>query len=177
MNLIKEVKRARKGNKASFEALIREYKTTMYRVSKTILKQDEDCADALQEAILKAFHSIHTLKEPKYFKTWLIRIVMNECYAIIRKQKKIVSLDKVHEEAFVERGFDRIEVKELLSHLTEEDALVLQLFYIKDFTIRDMAHVMEVPENTIKTKLRRAKKRARVQVREEETSWKSGNTY
>ncbi len=175
VNIIKEVKRARKGNKASFEMLIREYKTTMYRVSKTILKQDEDCADAIQEAILKAFHSIKTLKEPKYFKTWLLRIVMNECYTIIRKQKKVIQLDQVPESSSLEEGYSKIETKELLYSLSEEDASVLKLFYIKDLPIKEIAEVMDIPENTLKTKLRRAKKRAQLQVKEEGLQWKSGN--
>ncbi|KGP92137.1 RNA polymerase [Pontibacillus chungwhensis BH030062] len=174
MNISKEVKRARKGNKASFETLIREYKMTMYRVSKTILKRDEDCADAIQEAILKAYHSIGTLKEPHYFKTWLLRIVMNECYAIIRKQKKVIQLEELPEESRFENGYANIEVRELLSNLSHEDAMVLQLFYIRDFTIKEMAEVMDMPENTVKTKLRRAKKRAQLQVKED-LQWKSGN--
>lgn len=49
-------------------------------------------ADAIQEAIVKAFVKLHTLKDDSYAKTWLIRIVMNECYAIMRKEKKIISL-------------------------------------------------------------------------------------
>ena len=51
---------------------------TLYRVSKTILKNDVDCADAISETIVKAFSKIHTLKQDHYAKTWLIRILMNE---------------------------------------------------------------------------------------------------
>ena len=61
MNQIKEVKKAIKGNRSSFEKLILEHKLMMYRVSRTILSNDEDCADAMQEAIIKAFQNIHTL--------------------------------------------------------------------------------------------------------------------
>ena len=57
---------------------------TMYRVAKSLLYNDADCADAIQEAIVKAFSKLHTLKEDTYAKTWLIKIVMNECYAIMR---------------------------------------------------------------------------------------------
>lgn len=66
---------------------------TMYRVAKSLLYNDADCADAIQEAIVKAFSKLHTLKEDTYAKTWLIKIVMNECYAIMRKEKRIISLD------------------------------------------------------------------------------------
>lgn len=57
----------------------------MYHIAKSLLYNDADCADAIQEAIVKAFVKLHTLKDDSYAKTWLIRIVMNECYAIMRK--------------------------------------------------------------------------------------------
>ena len=59
----------------------------MYHIAKSLLYNDADCADAIQEAIVKAFVKLHTLKDDSYAKTWLIRIVMNECYAIMRKEK------------------------------------------------------------------------------------------
>ena len=58
----------------------------MYHIAKSLLYNDADCADAIQEAIVKAFVKLHTLKDDSYAKTWLIRIVMNECYAIMREK-------------------------------------------------------------------------------------------
>lgn len=60
----------------------------MYHIAKSLLYNDADCADAIQEAIVKAFSKLHTLKDDSYARTWLIRIVMNECYAIMRREKK-----------------------------------------------------------------------------------------
>ena len=61
----------------------------MYHIAKSLLYNDADCADAIQEAIVKAFVKLHTLKDDSYAKTWLIRIVMNECYATCAKRKKL----------------------------------------------------------------------------------------
>ena len=80
-------------NKEQLGELIIASEETMYRVAKSLLYNDADCADAIQEAIVKAFSKLHTLKEDAYAKTWLIKIVMNECYAIMRKEKRIISLD------------------------------------------------------------------------------------
>ena len=52
----------------------------MYHVAKTLLYRDADCADAIQETIVKAFSKLHTLKSDVYAKTWLTRILINECY-------------------------------------------------------------------------------------------------
>ena len=65
----------------------------MYHVAKTLLYRDADCADAIQETIVKAFSKLHTLKSDAYAKTWLTRILINECYTVIRKEKKVVSLE------------------------------------------------------------------------------------
>ena len=82
---------------------------TLYRVAKTLLRSDADCADAIQEAIVKAFSSLYTLRRDSYAKTWLVRIVINECYAIMRKEKRVVSIeDYVPEEKQKARGTIRI---------------------------------------------------------------------
>ncbi|MCP1307418.1 hypothetical protein NI000_09170 [Paenibacillus tyrfis] len=52
-------------------------------MAKSILDKDENAADALQETILKAYQSIHALREPKFFKTWIFRILINQCNTIL----------------------------------------------------------------------------------------------
>ena len=64
---------------------------TMYHIAKGMLKSESDCEDVVSEAVLKAYTKIHTLKEEKYFKTWLIRILINECYKKLREYKRVVS--------------------------------------------------------------------------------------
>ena len=54
----------------------------LYATARTILSDDQDCADAIQESIVKAFSKIDTLKKDRYAKTWLMRILFNECYNI-----------------------------------------------------------------------------------------------
>jgi RNA polymerase sigma-70 factor (ECF subfamily) len=81
---INDVKLAQKGSKDAFVRLITAAEKSMYRVAKAILKSDNECADAIQESILKAFKSVGGLREPQYFKTWLIRILINECKVILK---------------------------------------------------------------------------------------------
>ena len=159
MNHMKEVKKAIKGNRSSFEKLILEHKLMMYRVSRTILTNDEDCADAMQEAIIKAFQNIHTLREPRYFKTWLIRILLNECQQILRKRKNLISIDEWIEPYANEGGYEKIEIIQLLDVLPTEEQQLLKLYYIEDLSIGNLSLILEIPENTVKTKLRRAREK------------------
>ena len=73
--------------KEQLGALILDSQNALYRVSKSLLCNDTDCADAIQEAIVHSFAKLHTLKNDQYAKTWLIRILINECYTIMRKEK------------------------------------------------------------------------------------------
>ena len=68
----------------------------LYHVAKTLLCNDADCADAIQEAIVKAFANLHKLREDSYARTWLTRILINECYGVMRREKRIVSLDEYY---------------------------------------------------------------------------------
>ena len=83
--------------KENLGSLILAAERQMYVTAKSILKDDNDCADAIQNAIVKAFMKRHSLKNEAYAKTWLIRIVINECYSILRSSRKIVSLEECKE--------------------------------------------------------------------------------
>ena len=78
--------------KEQLGVLILDCERQLYSTAKTILYSDQDCADAIQDTIVKAFSKIQTLKNDKYAKTWLIRILINECYTILRKSSKLTSL-------------------------------------------------------------------------------------
>ncbi|MGO5073258.1 sigma factor [Clostridium sporogenes] len=79
VDLIQLARLAKKGDKAAFSKLIKIYEKDLYRVSIAMLKNDDDALDGMEDAILKAFKSIKNLREPEYFKTWLIKILINSC--------------------------------------------------------------------------------------------------
>ena len=66
----------------------------LYGVAKSILKSDADCEDAVQSAILNAYANLSALKDEKFFRTWLTRILINECFGIIRKSKRVIPIGK-----------------------------------------------------------------------------------
>ncbi|WP_166462437.1 RNA polymerase sigma factor [Psychrobacillus vulpis] len=180
MDTLKLIKKAQKGNITSFELLITHYKQAMYYMAKTILKNDEDCADAIQESIIKAFLNIHKLKEPSYFKTWLIRIVMNESYHLLRKSTNIIPLDSILEPSYNHPMSDYLEIEEALDHLSNDHRQLLILFYTVGLSIKEIADVLDLPENTVKSKMHRARQKMKDYLTEKETeehSWTSGKSF
>ena len=75
--MIQLVKRSISGDADAFLELMEKNSLAMYKVARGILDNDEDAADAIQDTILTCFEKIHTLKNPEYFKTWMIRILIN----------------------------------------------------------------------------------------------------
>ena len=148
--------------------LILSSQETMYRVAKTLLPQDEDCADAIQEAIVKAFAGLHTLRSDRYAKTWLIRIVINECYAILRKRRNLVSLEEHPWEApAVSAREEYSELYEAISRLDEHTRLAVALYYLEGYSVRETAAVLDVTENVVKKRLMRARQQLRADLMEE----------
>ena len=130
---------------------------TMYRVAKTLLRSDADCADAIQEAIVKAFSGLHTLRRDSYAKTWLIRIVINECYAILRREKRLISLDDVTLAQEADERGDYSDLYEAVSRLPDEIRLTVTLFYMEGYRIKEIAALMKTTESAVKNRLMRAR--------------------
>lgn len=76
--------------KDAFIREVREAEAMLYHVSKSILKNDSDCGDAVQETLLKAYEKLPTLKREKFFRTWITRILINECKGILRRRKNVI---------------------------------------------------------------------------------------
>jgi len=130
---------------------------TLYHVAKTLLYNDADCADAIQDTIVKAFSKLHTLREDAYARTWLIRILINECYTIIRKQKKVIPMDILPETAQGQTPRDYSDLYEALSHLTEPMRLTVTLYYMEGYSVREIASLLDTTESAVKNRLMRAR--------------------
>lgn len=133
----------------------------MYHVAKTLLYNDADCADAIQETIVKAFSKINTLKSDRYAKTWLIKILMNECYGIMRKEKRLVSLEDYMPEDLAAESEDYSDLYEAISCLPKEAGLTITLYYMEGYSVKEIAELMETTESAVKNRLARARAKLR----------------
>lgn len=141
---------------------------TMYRVAKTLLRSDADCADAIQEAIVKAFSAIQTLRKDSYAKTWLVRIVINECYAIMRREQKLVPIDDITVEEAAAEQADYSALYDVLSRLPEEIRLTVTLYYIEGYSVKEIAELMKTTQSAVKNRLMRARAKMKKELAEAE---------
>ena len=98
------VRRAQRGDKDAFVALMEQYKAALYRAARAILHSDEDAADAIQETVLEAWRSLPKLEAPRYCKTWLTRVLIYNCYDILRRKKRETPVEFLPEQAAEEQG-------------------------------------------------------------------------
>lgn len=157
----KLVRRAQKGEKDAFLELIDGSKLSMSRAALAILRDEEDAADAISETVLTAFAKLCDLREPKYFKTWLTRILICNCYGILRLRRGRVSWESVPEEGETQDLDEALDIRQSLSALAENDRLVLTLHYLDDLSVKEIAGLLGVREGTVKTRLMRGRERFR----------------
>lgn len=151
------VSRAKNGDPDAFVELMERHKSAMYRTAVSILHNDADAADAMQEAILKCWQSIGTLRSDRYFKTWLTRILINCCKDIIRKNGETVYLESYDGvEPSVQSPSDR-QVQDCIDALSENHRLIFTLHYVQGFSVKEIAKLLSMNENTVKTRLARGR--------------------
>lgn len=150
-------------SREEFTEAVLSAEASLFHVAYSILRNEADCADAVQEAVLKAYAARDALKKPSYFKTWLTRIVINECYTMFRKRRWQISLKESGEPAdesmYIHEEY--LDLYRAIGELKEKDKICVLLFYMEDYTVAQIADVLDIPEGTVKSRLNRARLRLR----------------
>lgn len=154
------MKKAQKGNEDTFLILFQKYEHDIYRTAFVFVKNQNDALDVVQETAYQSFKSIKNLKEPKYFKTWLMRITINCALDLLRKQKDVVQMKPefvgsisgdVNEDIILE-----MTTRDLIERLNEDEKSVIILRFYEDLTIKEVSETLGIPLGTAKTILYRA---------------------
>ncbi|SFK15922.1 MULTISPECIES: sigma-70 family RNA polymerase sigma factor [unclassified Bacillus (in: firmicutes)] len=157
MIIEQDVLAAKSGDKEAFIRLIKSIEHSLFQTAKTILKHDEDTADALQETILKAYQSINKLKHVKYFKTWIFRILINECNTMIAKRSKTVPMEYIEKPVSISHHDQQIEMQDAIEKLPMKQRMVIVLHYFQDMTLKQVADTLDLSESAVKKRLQQAK--------------------
>ena len=152
---IKAIKR----DEQAFIQLMQLHKEDLYRTAFAFLKNDHDAVEAMQEVTFRAFQKIHTVKEPKYIKTWLIRIMMNYCQDQLKKKKRFISNEVLQEAGYSVDS--NMELEEAIASLTSDEQQLIFLKYFQGTKIKDIAEIKKIPEGTVKSRLHTALKSLR----------------
>ncbi len=155
------IKKAQHGDKQAFSQLVHLHMQTMYKTAWAYLGNDEDAADVIQETILACYEKLDTLRHPRYFKTWLTRILINKCKDFLKLRSRQTLTEIFSEPSYEENGFHECEWKEVLSCLDEKYRIVLALYYGQRMNVKEIAALLDLKENTVMTRLARAREKLR----------------
>lgn len=155
----------REEEKEIFIQSINENRLKMYKTAIAILKNEDDANDAIQEALYSAYKNYNNLKEKAYFSTWIIRIVINKCYDIINKNKKIAYIDDSITEntTGIEDNYEvENSLEWVLNRIDKDLKEIVVLYYYDEISVSEIAKILEIPQGTVKSRL----SRARIQIGE-----------
>lgn len=165
------MKKAQQGNDKAFLKLLQQHEADIYRMAFLYVKNENDAADVVQEVAYRSFKNIQTLKNPEYFKTWLIKITITCALNQLQKSKKVVLLRPEFEEFVGSYDEDislSLTIQDLLNTLDEDEKSIVLLKFYNDYTFKEIAQILEIPLGTAKSILYRALNKLREQTKEDE---------
>jgi len=127
----------------------------LYRVSTTILPQMCDREDAVQEAIAKAWQKQSKLRDDRSMHTWVIRILIHECYALLRYRKREVVSATLPERETEPDAHPLL--YQLFTSLDEKYRLPMLLYYVEGYSTEETARMLSLPQGTLKSRLHRGR--------------------
>ncbi len=170
------IRRAQAGDRAAIATLVVDQQRYVYSIAMSLLHDPDDAADLTQDAFIRMLRSLHTYRGETKLTTWLYRLVVNLAIDRLRRRGvPAISLD-ADESAVdvpsaspaddvpltVERGEEARLVRDAVARLPDAQRLALTLHYFEDLRYEDIADVMGVPLNTVKSHIRRGKERLAV---------------
>ena len=155
-------RRKQKGNDVvdaeMFQAEARRIEKLLYRIARSYLNNDQEAEDAVQDALIKAWEKRKTLRDIHQFKPWMTRILSNRCRDILRKRKRWSFYPLEEDTVRVEMPETENAVMEAMKKLKPELRIVMTLHYVDGYSIQEMAEALGIPEGTVKTRMRNARK-------------------
>ncbi len=146
-------------NREDFTTRMEAMEGTLYGVARTYLRIPADCADAVQESALKAWRGLSSLRDEGYFETWAVRILINECKAILRKGKRVVLMAELPD-AGVPQGADPA-VYEAIYALDIRYRAPFVLYHVEGYSIQEISTMLRLPKGMVTSRLQRARKNLR----------------
>jgi RNA polymerase sigma factor (sigma-70 family) len=160
------------GNKAAYEQLMRRYNQRLFRVGLSYLKDEKDVEDAMQSTYLKAFYTLSSFHHGSKYSTWLIRIMINECLHLLRRQVQYKAVDisaELPELVVTYQSGEEELIRKEMKLLLETSILTLPPKYRAVYILREVeelstietAETLNISESNVKIRLHRAKEMLR----------------
>lgn len=162
-------------NEEQFAKQIEEIKLQLYKTAYLYLGNEVSAMEAVDETVYQALKSLKKLRQLAYFKTWITRILINECKKELKRMARLYP-DLYLPDLESENGhYDNLPLKEAIANLPEKLRTVIILRFLMGYTLMEVANILEIPQGTVVTYQRRALKLLKLDLMEvDEDESKSG---
>ena len=150
-------------SEADFSARAMAMQRQLYRAAFAILGRDADCEDAVQDALMRAWSRLGSLREPKYFETWLMRILINVCRTMRKKRPLTAELPA----SLAAAASPDPQLWSALAALPDAVRLCMVLHYNDGFSVEEVAKMTGSPQGTVKWRLHKGRAALRLALGEE----------
>lgn len=157
------ISKAMSGDKEAFTDIILEYEQELYKIARMRLTNDYYICEAIQNTMILAYKHIKKVKNANYLKTWIVRILINECKKIYKNEKKYALLEdsQIVDIVDVKNDYEQIDSEltfySLVKILDYDERQIIIMYYSSGFSIKEISSILHINENTVKTKMSRAK--------------------
>lgn len=129
-----------------------------FRFAFTYTRNQQDAEDVVSESVIKALRSIHKLKNTQYLKTWFYKIIINTALTQIAKNKKAVLIDyaTLDDLQSINDDYSNISFTQMIQHLDKNYRVIIVLRFFERMQLKEIAELLDINENTVKTRLYRA---------------------
>jgi len=174
------IERVRGGETALYEIILRRYNQRLYRVARSIVREDDEAEDVMQEAYVKAYENLHQFEGRSPFSAWLTRITVHEALARIRRRGKFDQLDGGEDGEFaVEPAAKSLDpeaatsqeemariLEQALLHLPPQYRTVLLMRDVEEMSTSETAEALDLTEENVKVRLHRGRAALRKEILE-----------
>lgn len=151
------IERCKVGDIKAFKAVYERYNSMLYSIAYRMLHSHEDAEDALQNSFSKLYQSVSQYNGKALFSSYLVRIVINSCYDLLKKRRinseELTDFELVHEE----NDALKLSLESAINHLPDKMRACFVLFAVEGFKQREIAEMLELQEGTVKAHVAAAK--------------------
>ena len=162
------IERAQNGDAEAFIRLMEANRQSLYKIARSFFSEEMDVQDAMSQTVLDCWEKLKTLRRPAYFKTWLIRILVNNCNDILRRRARVTYTDTLPERPADDPDPGDLGFQSLMALLDERTRPVLTLYYGECLKARQIAQILNIPIGTVTARLKRGREKLAALVGQEE---------
>lgn len=161
------LKKIQKGDQEAFKELVHLMENDLYRIGLTRLKNDDDIQDAIQNSMILVYQNYNKIRNPDVFKSWMIKVFVNECNKIYKTNKKTQELftkstdqfdyeTGVYTESEINGINEKLNFEKLINSLSSDERMIVTMYYSSGLNCRQISDILNMKKDTVKSKLSRS---------------------